>query len=129
MTTRTQELGLLGERVAARWLQRQGWRIVDHRWRSGRRDLDLVAVREATVAFVEVKARRGTWCGGPVAAVGWRKQRELTRSAQAWLEQRGPVAAPGATTLRFDVVGVVVADRAVRVAHIPDAFAAHRASG
>lgn len=129
MTTRTQALGLLGERVAARWLQRQGWRIVDHRWRSGRRDLDLVAVREATVAFVEVKARRGTWCGGPVAAVGWRKQRELTRSAQAWLDQRGPVVAPGATTLRFDVVGVVVADGAVRVAHVESAFAAHRAAG
>ena len=69
MSTATQELGELGERVAARWLRRRGWRIVASRFRSGHRDIDLVAEREGTVSFVEVKTRRGERFGGPVGAV------------------------------------------------------------
>src|SRR5687768_14038033 len=76
MTTPIQRLGIDGERTAARWLRRRGWRILDHRWRSGRRDLDLVAAHGDLVAFVEVKARRRNGFGGPIEAVGWRKRRE-----------------------------------------------------
>ena len=122
--TNAQALGALGERIAARWLMREGWEVVDRRWRSGRRDLDLVAVRENIVAFVEVKTRRSTWSGGPVEAVNWRKQRELTRSAQAWLDQRGTLVAPAGATFRFDIVGVVASRDKVGVRHVASAFPA-----
>ncbi len=125
-----QALGLLGERVAARWLTGRGWTVVAHRFRSGHRDLDLVVRQGGVVAFVEVKARRGTGFGGPLAALHWRKRRELVRSAQAWIARWG---APG-ETYRFDVVGVLLPPRArgrpppggpggrVRVRHVADAF-------
>lgn len=122
--TKAQALGALGERIAERWLVRDGWRVVDRRWRSGRRDLDLVAIRENVVAFVEVKTRRSTWSGGPVEAVNWRKQRELTRSAHAWIDQRGLLMAPAAAVYRFDVVGVVASRERVGVRHVEGAFAA-----
>ena len=122
--TKAQALGALGERIAARWLMREGWEVVDRRWRSGRRDLDLVAVRDNIVAFVEVKTRRSTWSGGPVEAVNWRKQRELTRSAQAWLDQRGTLVAPAGATFRFDIVGVVASRDKVGVRHVASAFPA-----
>jgi putative endonuclease len=122
--TKAQALGALGERIAARWLARDGWTIVDRRWQSGRRDLDLVAIRGDVVAFVEVKTRRGTWAGGPVEAVGWRKQRELTRSAETWLDQRAPVIAPPGATYRFDVIGIVASRERVGVRHIEGAFPA-----
>ena len=95
---------MLGERVAARWLARRGWEIVACRFRSGHRDLDLVARRGALVAFVEVKARRGLAFGDPVEAVRWRKQRELVRSANVWIDRFGR---PG-DAYRFDVIGVVL---------------------
>jgi len=120
-----QTVGLLGERIAARWLVRRGWTIVAHRFRSGHRDLDLVARRERLVAFVEVKARRGRAFGDPAAAVGWRKRRELTRSAQIWLERHGR---PG-TAYRFDVVAVLVGRDRVRVRHLEDAFPAAGGAG
>ena len=126
--TKAQALGALGERIAARWLVRDGWQVVDRRWRSGRRDLDLVAVRDNVVAFVEVKTRRSTWSGQPVEAVNWRKQRELTRSAQAWLDQRGTLVAPPRAVFRFDVVGVVASRDRVGVRHVPSAFAAFSAA-
>jgi putative endonuclease len=99
-----QALGLLGERVAARWLAGRGWTIVAHRYRSGHRDLDLVARQGSLVTFVEVKARRAAGYGGPLGALHWRKQRELIRSAQVWVARHGQAG----ETYRFDVVGVLL---------------------
>ncbi|HEX6600610.1 MAG TPA: YraN family protein [Gemmatimonadaceae bacterium] len=121
MSAARQAFGELGERIAERWLRRQGWRIVQRRFRSGHRDIDLVAERDGLVAFVEVKARRGQRFGDPVEAVNWKKQRELGRSARVWIARHG--RAPEA--YRFDVIGVLVAGPRVRVRHIENAFPLH----
>ena len=118
MTNHNQRMGELGERIAARWLRRKGWRIVYHRFRNGRRDIDLVAERDALVAFVEVKARRGAEFGDPVEAVHHRKQRELVRSAHVWIDRHGRAE----ERYRFDVVGVLVDGERVLVKHVEDAF-------
>jgi putative endonuclease len=74
--------------------------------------------REGMIVFVEVKARRGAEFGQPVEAVNWRKQKELAKSAQIWIERHGrPQEA-----YRFDVVGVLVNGERVRVRHVEDAF-------
>ncbi|MGQ0639995.1 MAG: YraN family protein [Gemmatimonadaceae bacterium] len=118
MTQERAQFGALGERVAARWLQRAGWRLLQHRYRSGRRDIDLIVERSGLVAFVEVKARHGADFGDPVEAVNWRKQRELSRSAITWIGRHGR---PG-ESYRFDVIGVLVDGQNVRVRHVADAF-------
>ncbi|HUQ20617.1 MAG TPA: YraN family protein, partial [Gemmatimonadaceae bacterium] len=91
MSIARQTLGLKGEQVAARWLAVHGWQIAEHRFRNGRRDIDLVATKSQaegrTVAFVEVKTRASADFGGPVSAVNWRKQRELGRSAKVWMSR------------------------------------------
>jgi len=118
MTAARQTLGLQGERIAARWLLRLGYTIEAHRYRSGHRDLDLVARRGDVVAFVEVKARRGLGFGDPVEAVGWRKRRELIRSAWVWIDRCGrPDEA-----YRFDVIGVLLTRSGVRIRHVQDTF-------
>jgi len=119
MSAARQELGELGERVAARWLRARGWTVLATRWRIGHRDLDLIIERTGTVAFVEVKARRADGCGGPLGAVGWRKQRELMRSAMVWVDRHGRAG----TEYRFDVFGVLLAGDTVRVRHVENAFA------
>jgi putative endonuclease len=91
---------------------------MQRRFRTGHRDIDLVVEREGVVAFVEVKARRGSEFGGPVAAVNWRKQKELGRSARVWVDRHGRAS----EAYRFDVVGVLVAGSRVRVRHVPNAF-------
>ena len=121
MSTATQALGEVGERIAERWLTRAGWRILNRRFRNGHRDIDLVAEREGIVAFVEVKARRDDHFGGPIEAVNWQKRIELTRSARVWIDRHG--RAPEA--YRFDVIGVLVAGPRVRVRHIENAFPLH----
>lgn len=118
MTKARQELGLLGERIAARWLARSGWELVVHRFRSGHRDIDLIMRQGQVVAFVEVKARRGLAFGSPVEAVHHRKRNELIRSATVWVERFGT----SSLEYRFDVVGVLLFGRSVRVCHVPNAF-------
>lgn len=91
------------------------------RFRSGHRDIDLVAMQPGLIAFVEVKTRRGPAFGGPLEAVHWRKRRELVRSAQVWIARHGRPK----TAYRFDVVGITVEAGAVsrvRVRHVADAF-------
>src|ERR1700752_2445084 len=83
------QFGLLGERVAQRWLERAGWRVLQRRFRSGHRDIDLIVERNGLVAFVEVKSRHAGDFGDPVEAVNWRKQRELSRSASVWIDRHG----------------------------------------
>src|SRR2546428_14034418 len=89
MSAARQAFGELGERIAERWLRRRGWRVVQRRFRSGHRDIDLVVERDGTVAFVEVKARRGAEFGGPVQAVNHRKGKELGRSPMVLIERPG----------------------------------------
>ena len=121
MSAARQAFGELGERIAERWLRMRGWKVVQRRFRSGHRDIDLVVERDSVVAFVEVKARRGDRFGGPVEAVNWRKQRELSRSARVWVDRHGRRN----DAYRFDVIGVLVAGSRVRIRHIPDAFPLH----
>lgn len=118
MTKARQDFGLLGERIAARWLQRDGWEVVAHRFRTGHRDIDLIVRRGAEVAFVEVKARRSERFGSPVEAVHHRKRRELGRSARVWVDRFGS----DGLSYRFDVVGILVVGQNVRVRHVPNAF-------
>jgi putative endonuclease len=119
VTKATNEFGELGERIAARWLERSGWRIIARRFRSGHRDIDLVVQRDDVIAFVEVKARSGDDFGDPVEAVNHRKQRELTKSAQMWIDRHGRVG----ESYRFDVVGVLLKERRAFIRHIAGAFA------
>jgi putative endonuclease len=118
MSAAKQQFGELGERIAERWLRRHGWRVVQRRFRSGHRDIDLVVERDGTVAFVEVKARHGREFGDPVEAVNWSKQKELVRSAYVWIDRHGRPS----DTYRFDVIGVLVEGERVRIRHVPNAF-------
>src|SRR5256885_7712709 len=92
-----------------RYLQSQGWVIAAHRFRVGHSEIDLVARRGHLVAFVEVKARRGTAFGSPLEAVTGPKRRGVGEAARGGGGRcRG---AAGAEPLRrLAVVGNKVGD-------------------
>lgn len=94
--------GVAGEIIAARYLESRGFTVVDHRFRVGHHDVDLVARRGALVVFVEVKARTSVAYGPAVLSIGWRKQRDLAHVASCWIARHGQPA----WRYRFDVVSV-----------------------
>ena len=122
MKTARQELGERGEKIAEEWLVGRGWRVLERRFRSGHRDIDLVLEKETdegrVTAFVEVKTRVSDSFGGPLGAVHWRKQREMARAARDWMAAK----AASETTYRFDVVGVYYRSGGAEVVHVENAF-------
>ncbi|MBI5017411.1 MAG: YraN family protein [Deltaproteobacteria bacterium] len=95
-------LGAAGEEIAARLLASLGYRILDRNFRCPLGELDVVAIKDRTLVFLEVKARTSDDFGGPLEAVDRRKRRKLTRLAQYYAKLKGLVDAPQ----RFDVVAV-----------------------
>lgn len=95
-------LGLAGEHEVMAFLVAQGWAIEAHRFRRGRHEIDLVARKDRTVAFVEVKTRRSTRCGDPREAIPHSKRRVLFRVAEFWALKFGR----DRDEYRFDVAAV-----------------------
>jgi len=111
-------LGRLGEARARDYLVAQGWKIVAHNYRFGRREVDVIVRRGDLVAFVEVKTRAGDGYGTPEEAVTWRKRREIEAVAREYLV-RHRLDDVG---VRFDVISVTVDGRQVDLEHIEDAW-------
>lgn len=71
------ELGTWGEDLAVDYLQRKGYTIVERDWKSGHRDIDIIATKDCMVVFVEVKTRRNRLFGDPEEAIDYEKLRNL----------------------------------------------------
>ena len=113
--------GLHGEHLAIRYLRSRGWTVLQHRFRMGRLEVDVIVRRDRVVAFVEVKTRWGNAFGSPLEAVTWGKRREIVRVARAWLDRHGDPE----DTYRFDVIGVTLSrGGSWRLQHVEDAFRA-----
>ena len=103
------DLGKWGEDLAADYLQRKGYMILERDWKSGHRDL---------VVFVEVKTRRNRIFGDPVDAVGYQKIRNLQQAANHYVKYRCINR-----DIRFDIVCITgTADSETDIEHIEDAF-------
>jgi putative endonuclease len=115
-------LGNRGERAAARYLRRLGYRIIARQYASPFGEIDLVCLDGETLVFVEVKTRRSLAAGHPSEAVTAEKRRQLTRAALAYLKRHNRLEAPA----RFDVVAVVwPEDRSQpQIEHYKNAFPA-----
>ncbi|HEX9885242.1 MAG TPA: YraN family protein [Longimicrobiales bacterium] len=115
----THRVGRRFEATAERHLVGEGWEVVDRNVRFHRKEIDLVIRRGRTVAFVEVKGRRGPSCGHPLEAITSRKRREIELVARWWVEAHGVAG----DEFRFDAVSVTLdEDGRDRVMHVPDAW-------
>lgn len=91
------------------------YRVLDrNRWLAGY-ELDLVVRRGRVLVFCEVKSKSGPRFGDPVEMVTAEKIRRIRRAAGAWLAQHPETRG---LQVRFDVIAV----RAGRLEHLPDAF-------
>jgi putative endonuclease len=95
--------GRRGERVACRYLLRQGFDILARRYRGRSGELDIIAFEHETLVFVEVKTRSTRSFGEPWEFVDWRKQQVLRRTAEEFIA----VHDLGEYAYRFDIVSVV----------------------
>ena len=113
------DLGRLGEDLAAAELQRAGMRIVARNWRCDAGEIDIVAVDGTTLVICEVKTRSSTRYGAPVEALTPSKVERIYRLASIFRRSHRV----GAARVRYDVVSVL-APRGYEptVQHIRGAF-------
>ena len=113
-------LGSRGEDLAMRFLQKQGYTIVDrnYRPRNGKGEVDLIGWDGKTLAFIEVKTRASGETGSPERAVHPEKQKHITRAAEAYTRR----AKVNGDTIRFDVVTVITEGRKPTIVLYKNAF-------
>jgi len=97
-------LGRQGEDIAARYLKRQGYRILERNRYLGRNEIDIIAQEGDTIAFVEVRTRSALDGVPPEDTVGPTKQRQIRRAAKRYIDQYGDES----LYYRFDVVAVIL---------------------
>ena len=95
--------GNRGERKAASFLRRQGFRIIARQYANPHGEIDLIARDGDCIVFVEVKTRRSDAAGQPFEAVTREKQRKMTNTALVWLKRRKLLESRS----RFDVVSIL----------------------
>ncbi len=85
----TLQAGAYGERVAAAFLRRQGYRVLYRNYRTTRGEIDLICRCKEMLVFVEVRSRAGEDFGRPAETIGSAKQESLRHAARRYLELLG----------------------------------------
>ena len=98
------EIGKLGERLAADFLQKRGYEIIDKNFTCPVGEIDLVARDNGTVVFIEVKSRSSNRFGLPIEAVDFHKRRKMVQVALFYMKKNN-LSGFG---LRFDIVSVLI---------------------
>jgi putative endonuclease len=81
------EFGVRGERIAAGYLERRGWRILEKNIRVGQGELDIIAMDGDELVVVEVRARRVGKLLPAAMSVGPRKFRRLIKAARKYVQK------------------------------------------
>lgn len=112
--TNTSEIGRIGEELAAEFLQKNGYRLVLANFKVpiGRNsrgvavsgEIDLIALDESILCFIEVKTRSSDAFASPLSAVDLRKQRQITRTARVYRK----IFQLQTKKFRYDVISIVL---------------------
>jgi len=104
-------LGKVGEDFSAKYLEKQGYKIIDRNYKIRTAEIDIIAEKDNTIIFVEVKTRSNIRHGFPVEAVNLRKQKRIIEGASVFL-----------FNCRFDVIEVYSVGDELELRHIENAF-------
>lgn len=100
--TEQRRQGDRGERKVALYLMLRGWRILERNWTSRHKEVDIIAKRGKTIAFVEVKTRLSPHAAAPQLAVGAEKRANVIAASRAY----SLLHDVSGCTIRFDVAEV-----------------------
>lgn len=115
---RHNELGKTGENIAAVYLEKEGYLVLEKNWRHRRAEIDLIAKQGDVLVFVEVKTRSSAGLNRPEDAVTKDKQALLTDAASVYMEELGHE-----WEIRFDIIAIIYfSNTSFDLKHYEDAF-------
>ena len=112
-----QEFGKTGEQMTARYLTDKGYIILEHNYRRGNLEIDLIALDGDELVIVEVKSRAYDTILQPEAAVDHKKRLALIRLANEYVKSHNRKE-----NVRFDVVSIVSKEGGAEIKHLKNAY-------
>ncbi len=100
----TNPIAIIGEDLATNFLKKKGYKIIERNFRKGYGEIDIIATKDKTLVFVEVKTRTSNAYGTPIEAISYYKLKSLIKTAQLYkvLNPKLPDA------LRIDAISIIL---------------------
>jgi putative endonuclease len=110
------ELGKLGEGLALKFLLKNGFEILHTNWRCRKYEVDIIATKENTLVFVEVKTRTPGVVSTPEDSMTRAKQKQLVEAADMYIKEHNVE-----TEARIDLISIYIKDKKYWVKHTENA--------
>lgn len=110
------EIGQQGEQAAVDYLIAEGFRILERNYVYLKREVDIIAKKDAVVHFIEVKTSEHWMHEEPHKSVGKAKQRNIGIAAEAFIEEFDLKE-----EVQFDIIEVRISP-SLSLNYIPEAF-------
>lgn len=111
------DLGKLGEELAADYLQEQGYTVIERNWTFQKAEIDIIAQKAETLAVVEVKTRSSLDFGNPQDFVNPKKIKLLVKAINEYVNQKDLEI-----EVRFDIIAIHKEGRKYKIEHLINAF-------
>ena len=97
------DTGKTGEDLAAIWFEEKGYKILNKNWRHKNLEVDIIAIHNNMLHFIEVKAVTTLRFGNPEDKVSEKKIRNLIKASEEYLFQN-----PQWKRIQFDVLSIIM---------------------
>jgi putative endonuclease len=111
------ELGKLGEELAIAFLKEHDHTILEHNYVWEKSEIDIIAIKNDKIIFVEVKTRQSPYLSDPALMVPIRKWKQIMKAADVYIKER-----EGEFKTQFDIVHVVTNKDYTKIEHYDEAF-------
>ena len=113
MAIENKKLGAQGEKQACKYLKKSGYKILERNYKNPFGEVDIIAEKEDTVAFIEVKTRLNENYGVPSEAVDKKRREKYIQAAKYYFYGKQIEV-----TVRFDIIEILRGE----LNHIENAF-------
>ncbi|MFH1461458.1 MAG: YraN family protein [bacterium] len=113
----TKQLGNSGENAILEFLKKQNFKILEKNYRTKLGEIDIIAIKENVLSFIEVKTRKNAYF--PISqVVNYTKQQKIIKTAKIYIQKNDIFD----TICRFDVATVLFQDNYYKIDYIENAF-------
>lgn len=110
------DIGLKGEKLAKTFLIENGYQILETNYRYKKAEIDIIALKEDTLAIIEVKTRTSTYFGEPESFVNNKKIKLILEATNAYILDKN-----FDYNVSLDIISVVIGP-SIEINHIPNAY-------
>lgn len=111
------ELGKKGEELAARFVSKLGYKILEKNYRFKKLELDIIAEHNNELIVIEVKTRQSRYLAGPEITVTKGKQKSIIKATHEYIVEHKIDL-----ETRFDIISIILNEKETDIDHMIDAF-------